>query len=132
MKKYLAYILSLFVLIISCGNLFAATPKAGIVNDKVKKVLKVRKKPNTKSDVKIKLDKGTSVEILKKKGKWFKIQAKQTKGWVKKKYIKVTEYKDEFTTSIKSLNSANNNKDGKKNIPNKNSTVAKSRAKKNN
>ena len=94
MKKFLTFILSIFVLLLSCGSLYAATPKKGTVKDNViNKILKVRKKPNAKNKNYVaELKIGTNVDITKVSGKWYKIKTSSTKGWVKKKYIKVTEY----------------------------------------
>ena len=94
MKKFLTFVLTIFVLILSCSNLLAATPKKGYVKDNVKnQILKVRKKPNAKNKKYVmELKIGTNVDIVKVSGKWYKIKVSGTKGWVKKKYIKVTEY----------------------------------------
>ncbi len=130
MKKYLVFVLSLFIVFISSVNIFAeTTPKKGEVNDKVKKSLKVRKKTNTKSEVLCKLKIGTKVDILKEEGKWYKIEANQTKGWVKKKFIKVTYYGDSITRllSVKS----NNGKNKKKKKANKNISATKCKVNKN-
>ena len=86
MKRFLTFILSLLILLSFNSSLYAEKEK-GFVNNKVKKVLKIRKKPNTKSKVKEKIDKGKFVIILKTSGKWYKIKTDTTKGWVKKKYI---------------------------------------------
>ena len=108
MKKFLTFILMIFVLLLTCGDLFAAgTPKKGTVKDNVKNnVLKVRKKPNAKNKKYVgELKIGTNVNIAKVSGKWYKIKVSDIKGWVKKKYIKVTEYdySEKATVSSASL-----------------------------
>ncbi len=110
MKKFLTFILAIFVLLLTCNNLYAAgTPKKGTVKDNVKNnVLKVRKKPNAKNKKYVgELKIGTNVNITKVSGKWYKIKVSDTKGWVKKKYIKVTEYdySEKATVSSASISS---------------------------
>ena len=133
MKKFLTFILSSFVFLLACSNLWAATPKKGTVKDNViNKILKVRKKPNAKNKNYVaELKIGTKVDILKVSGKWYKIKTSSTKGWVKKKYIKVTEYdySGEYysTSSVIGLSGSNlpNNK-----IPKMGKTANKVKAKK--
>ena len=110
MKKFLTYILAIFVLLLTCNNLYAdRIPKKGTVKDNVKNnVLKVRKKPNAKNKKYVgELKIGTNVNIAKVSGKWYKIKVSDIKGWVKKKYIKVTEYdnSEKATISASSVSS---------------------------
>ena len=72
-----------FSFLSSCNNLFADNVY-GAVN---KKYLRVRAKPNTRSEVKETLYKNDRVTVLERSGKWFKIKTSSNKGWVKSKYI---------------------------------------------
>lgn len=107
MKKYFVVLITLLFVFASSISLFAKKPSKGYVKDNVKNsVLKVRAKPKAKSEVKAKLYIGNKVDILKKREKWFKIKTSTTKGWVKKKYIKVTDYdySDEKKSDKKKVN----------------------------
>ena len=90
MRKTLTLLVIFFITFFSF-NILNAEPKKGVVNDKIKTRLRVRKKPSKKSEVKAYLYKGNEVSIRKKKGKWNKIVSGNIKGWVRSKYITVTE-----------------------------------------
>ena len=90
MKKFFSLLLIFFITFSSFNFLYAES-QSGVVNDKLKKRLKVRKKPNKKSEVKAYLYKGNAVTVRKKKGKWNKVVSGDTKGWVLAKYITIVE-----------------------------------------
>ena len=69
--------------------IFADNSRNGTVN---KKYLRLRLRPNTKSEVKETLKRNDKVTVLERSGKWFKIQTSFNQGWVKSKYISSSYY----------------------------------------
>ena len=70
-------------------SLYADNYRDGTVN---KKYLRLRLRPNTKSQVKETLKRNDKVTVLESSGKWYKIQTAFNQGWVKSKYISSSYY----------------------------------------
>ncbi len=84
MKRLCTIFIIVFSLFVTYDCLFADDIGQGSVN---KKYLRVRKNPNSKSEIKETLKRNDSVTVLETSGKWYKIKTSSNKGWVKSKYI---------------------------------------------
>lgn len=60
-----------------------------LLTAKVEVALNIREKATTDSDIVGKLYRGSAAEIIKKKGKWYKIKSGKVTGWVRKDLVLV-------------------------------------------
>lgn len=71
---------------------------------KVENSLNIRKKPNKDADVKGKLFRGCTGEVLRKKGNWYMINSGNVTGWVHKDYVltgkKAEQYLEKVDPSV--------------------------------
>ena len=104
-RKFVFIFVYLLIFFNTYDALLARDFGIGFVNSNIKKKLKVRKKPNTKSKTKFKLRENEFVTIIYSSGqKWYKIKHTKGKGWVKHKYLTVTEIFSESDDKIKREN----------------------------
>ena len=92
---------SVIIILTSYDTLLAKDWGKGYVNDKVKSILKGRRKPNPKTNVVIKVPKNTYVGIKYNHDSWYKIRYEGKLGWVPHKYITVTEKSGDENKKIK-------------------------------
>lgn len=75
-------------------------PVDQLLTAKVDVALNIRDKANTDCDVVGKLYRGGAAKILKKKGKWYKIQSGKVTGWVRKDLVKVKDKAEKYLEKV--------------------------------
>ena len=107
MKVFKRLVLITAIMLISFVSIsFAA--QTGEVNTSG---IRVRKEPNTTSDILKVIYKGDDVEILDESDVWYKIKASGSTGYVKKEFIKLDKENSNNNTAVENKTNTTNKKD---------------------